>query len=479
MPLRICHHDNGYLRCISPMKQLLANSILVVAVTVFSLLAAEGLVRGSNLFPHEREVATSAATFPSAPTAKAPNALLHPYLGWIMRPDASVSIDRAQLERIFPEGVPQVWLRELPKYNAFGLLSDINDFRDLGKDDYRVGVFGGSVANGMAFLGAHQIEKDLAPLVRKRVRVLNFASPGYKQPQQLIAYMQSLLLGIQLDLVINFDGFNEVVLGNQDAAEGFHPLFPSRSHWGEVVQLSGTHWTRESMEMTAAVFERKEAAAGLQDMARSGLAVSELAKSVIGLLLERNQVQQVRLEKALQESVRSDEDAGVADLPDPCLAMAQGCNTKIVEYWVEASILMDAIARRSGALYIHVLQPNQYVPGSKPLTAEERRHAWDPDHPWSKLARQGYPFLQQAGRRLRENGVDFHDITGLFAQSHQTVYMDTCCHLNQAGNEWIARAIAGLAARAIAAAAESGSRVKQGRVAPVSKARNVADEPTM
>lgn len=76
------------------------------------------------------------------------------------------------------------------------------------------------------------------------------------------------------------------------------------------------------------------------------------------------------------------------------------------------------------------------------LTAEERRPAFDPDHPYREPVRLGYPYLIAAGSELVAAGVRFHDATYLFSTVDATVYFDTCCHFNQDGNELLARRIA-------------------------------------
>ena len=92
--------------------------------------------------------------------------------------------------------------------------------------------------------------------------------------------------------------------------------------------------------------------------------------------------------------------------------------------------------------YYHFLQPNQYVPGSKPLSAAERKTAYQDAHPARPFIEQGYPLLRQAGRRLAGRGVHFHDLSTAFARNGETFYYDSCCHVNRAGAEALAAPIA-------------------------------------
>ena len=67
-----------------------------------------------------------------------------------------------------------------------------------------------------------------------------------------------------------------------------------------------------------------------------------------------------------------------------------------MDLWERSSLAMSRLAEASGLAYLHVLQPNQYVLGSKPLSREERA-LLDPTDPWARAARSGYPRLIERG----------------------------------------------------------------------------------
>src|SRR5262249_17471047 len=91
--------------------------------------------------------------------------------------------------------------------------------------------------------------------------------------------------------------------------------------------------------------------------------------------------------------------------------------------------------------YYHFLQPNQYPPGSKPLSPEERRLAYWHDLPARSIIEEGYPLLREAGKRLARRGVRFHDLSLAFARVEATLYVDNWCHFNPKGNEILAEAM--------------------------------------
>jgi hypothetical protein len=103
---------------------------------------------------------------------------------------------------------------------------------------------------------------------------------------------------------------------------------------------------------------------------------------------------------------------------------------------------MNFLCRANRIAYVHVLQPNQYVPDSKPLGPQERITAVRDEECYALGAKHGYPELLREGETLRAEGVDFHDLTRLFAAFADPIYIDTCCHYNQQGNDLLAEAVA-------------------------------------
>ena len=106
-------------------------------------------------------------------------------------------------------------------------------------------------------------------------------------------------------------------------------------------------------------------------------------------------------------------------------------------------------AARIDAVYLHALQPNQYVTGSKVLSPEELTHAYLPDSSWSLAARAGYPHLRERGEWLRASGVNFLDLADIFKGVEETIYIDSCCHFNQTGFDIVGRRLAEALAEAL------------------------------
>ncbi len=98
-----------------------------------------------------------------------------------------------------------------------------------------------------------------------------------------------------------------------------------------------------------------------------------------------------------------------------------------------SSLQMSTITRAYEFEYFHCLQPNHYVNNSKPMSDEEKANAIIEKHPYRKGVIRGYPELINEGKWLIEKGVNFYDLTQMFASNTAILYRDPCCHLNQQG----------------------------------------------
>jgi hypothetical protein len=234
-----------------------------------------------------------------------------------------------------------------------------------------------------------------------------------------------------------------------DCAGDYDPLFPSANHYlsllGLVVRDASTH----ALEATVAIRRLRERSRNLRVSLRTNpLRRLETVKAVYGVLIARAQ----RAAAMSEGDVQNDAARGlgrtlpVASLARTRQASGTSCESTIADLWVGSSLAMATLARERRIPYVHVLQPNQYVGDTKPLSDEERATAWQPDGRWARAAAAGYPFLRARSAELIAAGVEFHDLTTLFAGHTETLYVDPCCHYNLRGNQLLVQAIAPLVA---------------------------------
>lgn len=350
---------------------------------------------------------------------------LHPYIGYVANP--------------FPDrrrGNPQL-SAEAADYGVPMNTADL--FRQVDEAEVVIGVFGGSFAANLAAGGnrlAGHLEKSSKALSGRKVTVLSFAVAGHKQPQQLMALNWFLALGVHLDMVINLDGFNEIALpSTTNIPKNYHPFYPRG--WLLMVDDLDQELRRRLGEISYLRKRRAERAAWFSKLGFS------MTAGLVWRVLDAPLSSRIsRAEVELVEEERSPSANYQARGPKFAYESEDAMYDDLVAMWRRASLQMDGLCKSRGIRYLHFLQPNQYLPGAKPLSAEERRVAWDEGHPYKPAVEKAYPRLVRAGGELVREGVAFRDLTRVFADDGRTYYRDTCCHVNAQGNVLIAEAIA-------------------------------------
>ncbi len=349
---------------------------------------------------------------------------LHPYLGYVFDPDRAGN-------------------QPVNEHGFLGAFPPAGETGDTGS--VTVLVTGGSVAMGLVHDAAPALAEEIGragALGGKPVTIYNLALPGMKQPQQLMMLVYLFSLGVRPDIVINLDGFNDIVLPvAENASQGLYPFYP-RS-WN----------LRLGSGLSDSALLRKAGRLAYREQFRGWLASAFstplLARSVTGNLIW------VLADAQLARSIRRARYSLARDTLDPIktrgdqrrfathgtlrtYAGADEHYRDVAAFWARASLIMRRLADGMGSRYFHFLQPNQYVMGSKHMTSEERQVAVDPGHPYAGVAATGYPFLIEAGGELAARGVPFEDLTMLFSGDRRVLYSDQCCHLNEEGYRTVA-----------------------------------------
>jgi hypothetical protein len=344
--------------------------------------------------------------------------VLHPYLGYVQDPTRR------------------------PGYSELGFPD--SDVRVYASDPKRavIAFFGGSFAEGLARTTKELMAKRLASSPRfrgKEIRILTVAMGGYKQPQQLLALAWLLSLGAHFDVVVNLDGLNEIALPAVDnVPKRVFPFYPR--NWSiRMGTMDETLWgfARRHADLVEA---RRRAARVFSHFPLDASVTASVAWVAWDTVLARRMAEVNRA--AL--TYHPDDRAAVysARGPDQEYASEDALYDDLAREWKAASAQMRALASANGFLYLHFLQPNQYVPGSKEMSPQERAVAFDESHPYRHSVQRGYPKLVEKGRELRQQGERFFDLTMTFADRREPLYTDSCCHLGPAGYGIIASIIA-------------------------------------
>ncbi len=347
--------------------------------------------------------------------------IAHPYQGFVVDP-----IDAVNGRRLASD---------------WGYIDDQSPLRTKDAEHLLIAITGGSVAEQFARNSEAILQKHLQTVPRfanRKVEIVHLALGGYKQPQQLMQLNYLLTLGAEFDMVINLDGFNELVHSiSENAAAHVVPSFPRMWH----AKIEATR-TRDEVRLRERVLHaenmRIEYARFFNE---SPVRYSFLANFLWDILNARS------LENILQHNTRYAEYLAQKDLgverTGPFIPFKDHADLlkHCVQVWRNSSRLMHNLCKSNDITYFHCLQPNQYFEGSKLLTEEELKVAYNIDHGYRQPVIDGYPLLVETGKKIRDDGIPFLDLTQVFASETDSVYSDECCHLRPKGDHILAEAI--------------------------------------
>ena len=310
---------------------------------------------------------------------------------------------------------------------------DLNETppRQKREDMVIIGLVGGSVAaEAQPYLERALRRHFAANNLPRQPVVLGLTFWTVRQPQATLIVANSLLLGGEFDLIVNLDGLNEVAHIMHNDQDGVFPFFPGR--WHRRTKLNAAELLLAGRIAVLLREQARRAAAGETAPARwsalFGLANRWRQERIAAEIVRRNQ------ELAAAAAAYSLEKYG----PRSWLTVDGDLRPEAARFWYRSSVTLARLAELAGADYYHFLQPNQYVPDAKPLSAEELAMAYDPSSQWRSQVEPGYPLLRQFNRDLSGQGVNYFDLTGIFADNPETLYRDKCCHLKAPGNELLA-----------------------------------------
>jgi len=346
--------------------------------------------------------------------------------------------------------------------NKFGFFGQEDQIQPADPATLVVGVVGGSVATQLAldeYTGdALKSELEKIPLFQgKKINILDLGNGSFKQPQALFVVNDIISRGGHIDLLIALDGFNEIALPEAHGAatwnvkDGISPFYPQS--WRQLVD-SKELTSREQTNALAKAHLMADVRLKLASfIAGTPLRYSVTANLLWRLLDTKLAEMRSRYNKLAQEEPPLDPHSRLSNDRRAFLGPEFKYSTRrqlyidVAKEWARSSILLNNIMVDQGGIYIHFLQPNQYVKGSKPLTDHEQVIAVSSNSLYRRPVETGYPYLEAAGQSLRNSGIWFEDLTSIFANERQELYKDNCCHVNKQGNAILARAIAAALAR--------------------------------
>lgn len=365
---------------------------------------------------------------------------IHPYFGYVQKPG--------------PDFRPGF------NYNYAGFISPYDyPFQKQHKNQYIIGIFGGSVASNYSiFEIENQILanklRQLPEFQDKELIFLSFASGGYKQPQQLLILNYFISIGQEFDAIVNIDGFNEVTLADANNQTNIDIMMPSTNHLVPLNNFASNSISIKAIRAMLSINESKERLkSGLKTLEKCWLA----SCYALTFLDVQNQAQSYRKNAQIFDLERQKPAANVTEEIERSILYLYRKNQILPDselfdltanHWLKSSIMMKKVAEDANILYFHFLQPNQYYPTNRVYSEEEKKIAFSPNNPFKKATELGYPALLKRGEILKNMGVNFFNAVSVLDDAQEIVYIDACCHYAPAGekifSEYVADSIVGV-----------------------------------
>jgi len=404
---------------------------------LLTLVACDLLARGylllvlplgtlETLAERQQAAATGAAVSEGA------SEVIHPYLGWVHNP---------QLSR-----TEEMDNREV-RTNSLGFRDDGEAVRKRSADVFLLGICGGSVAWNFSWEGEatlRQLLSELPQLQGRRLQIVRLALPGYKQPQQLMALNFVLSLGGEFDAVLNIDGFNDGALSILENARQKTSIAYPRSWHARSLVMTDPRISVEALRLLTLRAERQQSGRQALQSPLRWLALYQLWWHL------QDESARAELSRLGMQVSKSNSSSYLHHGPLPEKESTEEQAVAAADLWSRSSRQMQAVCRGLGIPYLHVLQPNQYVPDSKPFTEYELKRCVADGQELQTVTAAAYAELRAAGANAKEQGLSFSDQTGLFRNVTDTLYVDPWCHFNRLGNELLAKAVAGELAKVVA-----------------------------
>lgn len=400
--------------------RLIMLTMLIVVAEILSWLTLYLLgapLTSADLRDEQKNLAKGSAVSDGATEA------IHPYLGWVRNPQLALPEKHGTTEILT---------------NSHGFLDNGPALRQRSPDRFVIGITGGSVAWHFSWEAEQRLKQHIQTLPQLRNKAIEFvrlAMPGYKQPQQLMTLNYVMALGAEFDLVINIDGFNDGVLSIIENVDHGTALEYPRSWHARARVMADPQVSDQAFRLLTLRAKRIS-------LAKQALTSwCRWMRTYQMVWFVRDQQAQKELIVLGMEAHNTFDKSFLYHGPAFEKKTDHEHRQDAARLWARCSRQMHDLCTASRTGYLHVLQPNQYVKDSKPLSEFELEKCYAKVTRLAETTREVYPELVKEGLRLREQGVAFSDQSMVFRNVTESLYIDLWCHFNQKGNELLADAI--------------------------------------
>ena len=245
---------------------------------------------------------------------------------------------------------------------------------------------------------------------KKKIIFYNAAIRSSKQPQQLFKLYYLYLLGMNFDIVINFDGPLEIV----------HPYLKNFPINDEAI-----YPRRYSDELAALTRDISCVKTNNEEVNKNSyVPLIEL----FSYLKIRNCYKKITKKEGIKNNWKS------------FTSIKEQDKEEILEnsykIWRNSSLEIENFSQLKNFFYLHVISPNQHVKKSKKFSEEEKNYL---SYEYTEIISEYYERLVNFENLKLKNSLDLKYV---FKDIKKTVYRDSCCRFNDLGIQIISEEIA-------------------------------------
>jgi hypothetical protein len=297
---------------------------------------------------------------------------------------------------------------------------DVN-YEAFTKKKYVVGIFGGSVATHL--FNANYETRDIETTLSKNlnlnandIEVINFATGGYKQPQQLNI---ASIYGEHLNLAINIEGSNEMSYSFGNIFPIYYPLYTASNLFFKSL---------ESLNLIPQHISKVES---------RGYYAKKLLKN--NYFIKASKVFDLTMYQYYNKKMIHINTEMNNFTTHSFFSKAKKEKYNPMDhfyFWLKMSCLQQNTMKTQGILNLFFVQPLPYL--FKPLSLEESKLLEVND---SKNKAIGNFIKRVDFDKISKSGLRIISLLKKFDSNNDNIFIDNCCHMNEKGNNLIVKII--------------------------------------
>lgn len=233
---------------------------------------------------------------------------------------------------------------------------------------------------------------------------------------------------------MNLDGHNEAQKSYANVRNNISHAYPVNNHWAKIIESQSSSSQHViSYEIVLLAKKRVRLSKLLKETPLHRSSVVSLLWYVYDNKLAHKHVQ---LQEEIVEVETSDRrNISARGMANPKYKDDDGrtYHDDIADLWKNSSILMHQTSQQNGMKYYHFLQSSYFLDGVRPQPHPEEERVQNSRDVISNL-NEVYTRFQALAPELKENGVDFVDLTSIFVDEPEQVFVDAV-HVTQLGKQ--------------------------------------------